>query len=181
MDPIGIRYSPHDLLMPKFHSRTHPRWKSYDYTRSGVYFVTTITHDRRPILGIATQRGIVLTSAGRIVDQCWRMVSDQFKGVVIDQFVVMPDHVHAIVVLLSTPDRTVNLSDVIGWTKGRAAREISAQPSPPAGPIWQRSFHDRIVRNAEALARIRNYVVANPARAWNEARALRPRRMGGPA
>ena len=84
------------------------------------------------------------------------MVSDQFKGVAIDRFVVMPDHVHALVVLRVMPDRTVNLSQVVGWTKGRASRELSNQLSPPRAPIWQRSFHDRIVRNADALARICN-------------------------
>ena len=167
--------------MATFHSRTHPRWQSYDYTRSGVYFVTTIIHERRPILGVVTQRGIVLTPGGRIVDRCWRMVSNQFAGVVVDRFVVMPDHVHAIVVLLATRDRAVDLSRIIGWAKGRAAREIRVLPSPPAAPIWQRSFHDRIIRNAEALAQVRNYVAANPIRAWIAIDALRPRRIGGPA
>jgi putative transposase len=181
IDAATIRRPSYGCCMRTSFSRIHPRWESYDYTRSGVYFVTTITHERRQILGAVTRHGIALTSAGRVVDLCWRMVPDQFNGVILDRFVVMPDHVHAIVVLRFTPDRVVSLSQVIGWTKGRSSREINAQPSPPVAPIWQRSFHDCIVRDADALARIRNYLAANPIRAWNEIRRQRLRRIGGPA
>jgi putative transposase len=155
--------------MREFCSRVHPRWRSHDYAQPGAYFVTTITHHRRRILGLVTERGVLLTEAGRIAHRWCSAVADRFPGVVIDTFVVMPDHVHAIVVLARTPRRTVDVSQVVGWIKQRAAREIAA-----AGllnpPIWQRSFHDRIIRDADALVCIRRYIAANPSVAWAERR-----------
>jgi REP element-mobilizing transposase RayT len=135
-----------------------------------VYFVTTITHNRNPILGVATRRGIALSPAGCTVRRCWLMVPEQFAGVVIDQFVVMPNHVHAIVVLLRRPERTASLSLVVGWTKQRATLDIRAQVPTGGAPIWQRSFHDRIIRDRDALARVRNYINANPSHAWRAGR-----------
>src|SRR6185312_14689398 len=102
MASATIRYPSHDCSMQKFYSRTHPRWRSYDYMQPGVYFVTTITHGRSPLLGAPTRHGIVLTQTGNTAHRCWLMVPARFDGVLIDRFVVMPDHVHAIVVLLRT-------------------------------------------------------------------------------
>jgi hypothetical protein len=73
------------------------------------------------------------------------------------------------------------LSHVVGWTKRRTSLEIRAHAAPPAAPIWQRSFHDRIIRNADALDRVRKYIAANPARAWNAINAPPSRRSHRPA
>ena len=173
-----IRYPSHDWFMQKFYSRTHPRWRSHDYMQPGVYFVTTITHRRNPILGAPTRHGILLTETGNTAHRCWLMVPARFDGVLIDRFVVMPDHVHAIVVLLRTPRRTASLSHVVGWTKGRTSLSIHADAAKPRAPIWQRSFHDRIIRNTDALDRVRKYIAANPSRAWR-AISARPSRTFG--
>ena len=153
----------HAAMLP---SRKHPRWRLHDYALPGSYFVTTITHRRRCILGAVTARGIALSTAGSIVHKWWAAASHRFPGATIDTFVVMPDHVHAIVVLSRTPDRTVGLSQVVGWAKQRSAREINALSHGPQPPIWQASFHDRIIRDADAVVRVRRYIVANPAKAW---------------
>jgi REP element-mobilizing transposase RayT len=129
-----------------------------------------ITHDRNPILGVVARAGIVLTDAGRIVHESWMMVPARFRGVHVDAFVVMPDHVHAIVFLLQGNCPPVKLGQVVGWTKQRASRAIASSASPCQMPIWQSSFHDRIIRDQDALARMRTYVNANPARAWEKAR-----------
>ena len=155
--------------MRQFHSRVHPRWRSYDYTQPGAYFATTITHHRRRTLGRVTDRGVLLSQAGLIVHRWCGAVTDQFPGVSIDTFVVMPDHVHLIVILAHTPRRTAGLSQVVGWIKQRAAREIVVAGLGDL-PIWQRSFHDSIVRDAEALVRIRRYIAANPSVAWAKGR-----------
>jgi putative transposase len=167
--------------MRNFYSRTHPRWRLYDYMQPGVYFVTTITYQRSPILGVPGRHGIVLTHTGNAAHRACMMVSERFDGVLIDSFVVMPDHIHAIIVLLRTRDRMAGLSHVVGWTKRRTSLEIRAHAAPPAAPIWQRSFHDRIIRNADALDRVRKYLAANPARAWNAINAPPSRRSHRPA
>ena len=154
--------------MRRLHERKHPRRRSYDYMQPGAYFVTFLTHARKPILGELVQRGVLLTDAGRIVELRFAAVAARFEGVAIDTYVVMPDHVHALVVLSSTPNRTVNLSQVVGWVKQRAARAINSSNAGSAARIWHCSFHDIIIKDASAFVRIRHYISANPARAWRE-------------
>ena len=127
--------------------------------------MTALTHRRRAVLGTLTRDGVLLTPAGNIVCECWVAVQGRFPGVTIDTFVVMPDHVHAIVVLARSYDRTIGLSQAVGWVKRRASREIGSLPAV-AAPVWHRSFHDSIIRDRHAFVRVRRYVAANPARAW---------------
>jgi putative transposase len=135
----------------------------------GAYFVTALTHQRRPVLGTLTRGGVVLTRARSIVYRCWADVQERFPTVTIDTFVVMPDHVHAIVVLSRTENRSIGLSQVVGWVKRRASREIRLLAVMPSAPLWHRSFHDSIIRDRYAFVRVRRYVTANPARAWAKA------------
>ena len=109
--------------------------------------------------------GVALSASGEIVKRIWSAVPIRFAGVTIDTFVVMPDHVHAIVSLSADPSRTVTLSQVVGWAKQRAAREIHLIKCKGTVHIWQRSFHERIIRDAEEFRGIRHYIIANPARA----------------
>jgi REP element-mobilizing transposase RayT len=157
--------------MRRFYTRIHPRCKWYDYATAGAYFVTTTTHRRWRIFGSPAPDGIQLNNVGRIVHRCWMTVADDFHGVRIDSFVVMPNHVHAIVVLEDVPCRTATLSAVVGAAKQHASHEIARLPRGPRPPIWQRSFHDRIIRDARALTTIRAYIANNPARAWANLRA----------
>ena len=129
-----------------------------------------VTRDRIPIFGTPTRTGILLTDAGRIVHESWLSVPERFSSVDVDAFVVMPDHVHAIIFLLPVNCRSTHLGQVVGWTKQRATRMIACLASPCQTPLWQRSFNDRIIRNREALIRVRNYVKMNPARAWDDVR-----------
>jgi REP-associated tyrosine transposase len=153
------------------HPRKRPRWAAYDYTQPGAYFVTAVTRDRRPFLGKIWRGGVVLTERGRIVERWWLAAANRFPGVAIDALVVMPDHVHAIVVLSLTPSRTVGLSQVVGWVKQRASREINLTfPDARDSAIWQYSFHDRIIRDAHALRCIRRYIALNPVAAWRAGR-----------
>jgi REP element-mobilizing transposase RayT len=151
----------------RFHRRTHPRWKQYDYRLPGTYFVTTITLGRIPLLGDLQERECVLSPAGVLVRNAWRRIPEAVPGVNLDAFVVMPDHVHAVLVL---PERAgtepLALSRIVGWAKSRSAHEINALRGTPGHRVWQASFHDRIVRDAEALDRIRNYIESNPYRGW---------------
>jgi putative transposase len=144
-----------------------PRRRSYNYTQPGAYFVTIVTHLRTPVLGAVVADGVSLTWAGLAVQQCWVNVQERFCDVTVDTFVVMPDHVHAIVVLSLSDNRTVGLSQVVGWVKQRASRQINApMRALPPSPLWQRGFHDRIISDADAFTRARRYIIANPARAW---------------
>ncbi len=153
-----------------FYSRAHPRLRGRDYSVAGAYFATAITHQRRPALGMLARGGVVLTRPGEVVRRYLGLVADQFPGVTVDTFAVMPDHVHAIIVLSPARCRRVGLSQVVGWVKQRASREINENEPGRFVPLWQRSFHDVIIRDEVALESVRRYVIANPMVAWNGAR-----------
>jgi len=139
----------------------------------GAYFVPMITRNRRPIFGTPPRTGILLTDAGRIVRESWLLVPERFVDVRVDAFVVMPDHVHAIIIRLRTDSPSSNVSQIVGWTKQRATRAIACLALPCQRPIWQTSFHDAIIHNQQGLTRVRNCVIANPARAWDDVRRAR--------
>lgn len=153
--------------MQRFHSRIHPRWDKYDYRLPGTYFVTTITLGRAPLLGVLRDGGCVLSRLGAIVQDTWRRIPEQLPGVELDAFVVMPDHVHALLVLpVQAEADAISLSRIVGWAKSRSTHEINLMRATPGSRFWQASFHDRVVRDAEALNRIRDYIEANPRRGW---------------
>ncbi len=95
-----------------------------------------VTAERRPILGALTGRGVKLTPSGEIVRRYWDMIPDRFRSVSVDTLVIKPDHLHAIVVFSGDADRRYTLSNVIGWVKQRASREIHASRYLRAS-VWQ--------------------------------------------
>lgn len=154
--------------MRRFHDRIHPRWKECDYRLPGTYFVTTITLERIPLLGALEQGQCVPSPFGEIVRDVWQRVPENVPGVMLDAFVVMPDHIHALIVLPDCNESTpIALSRIVGWAKSRSAHGINLLRGTPGQRVWQTSFHDRIVRDTEALIRIRDYIESNPKRAWN--------------
>lgn len=155
--------------MRKFYTRIHPRWKGYDYRLAGIYFVTTNTFDRAPLFGVLRRGECTLSPIGQIARDTWRRIPAQFPGVELDAFVVMPDHVHALLMLPERPEaEAISLSSIVGWAKSRSSRDINAVRGTPGARVWHTSFHDSILRDAEALGRIRRYIELNPRRASRE-------------
>lgn len=153
--------------MRRFYDRIHPRWKEYDYRLSGTYFVTTITLERVPLLGALKHGQCVLSPFGEIVRDVWERVPGNVPGVLLDAFVVMPDHIHALIVLAVCNESTpLALSRIGGWPKSRSAHAINLRRGTPGQRVWQASFHNRIVRDTDALSRIRDYIESNPRRGW---------------
>ncbi|HOG79295.1 MAG TPA: hypothetical protein PK454_06025 [Anaerolineaceae bacterium] len=77
-------------------NRRSPRAPGYDYTQPGAYFVTLLTWQRAPILGEVLDKCVHLSPIGRLVHTEWRRLALRFKFVALDEFVIMPDHVHGI-------------------------------------------------------------------------------------
>lgn len=82
---------------PEIHQRQSIRLKAYDYSQPGWYFLTLCTHDRRPIFGHVAGGKMILNNGGQVAHQCWLEIPDHFPQSVLDEFVVMPDHVHGII------------------------------------------------------------------------------------
>jgi putative transposase len=147
------------------HRRPALRLPTRDYRRVGLYFITTVTRRRARILSEIRGANVVLSVAGRAVSDALLEVVNRFPTVGLDAHVIMPDHVHAIINL--SRDGVVSLSRVVGWFKGHSARRINALRPGSSEPVWQRGYHDIILRTASDLARCRQYIAQNP-RHWAE-------------
>ncbi len=106
------------------------RLKGYDYSNPGAYFVTVCTRDRLPLLGMVNNAEIILTPIGRIVDAFWNLIPQHFKGVGIDVYVVMPNHLHGVIVI-SGEDRGEALAE--GVSRLNQEETANASPLHPLG------------------------------------------------
>ena len=84
---------------PDLHRRRSLRLKGYDYARAGAYFVTVVTQERLCLFGEAAGGEVRLNQAGRMVHIVWESLSDRFAGLSLDAFVVMPNHIHGVIVM----------------------------------------------------------------------------------
>jgi len=172
------------------------RLAGWDYSSSTWYFVTICTHDRACLFGLIEDDQMRLSMAGEIVADQWSCIAADSPHVSTDQFVIMPNHLHGIVILIEAPMEThlrglstpedlhrPTLGSIIRQFKSRSTSRIWAAGHREFG--WQARYHDRIIRGDRALAAIRKYIVNNPSkwaldketpRIW-----VKPRRDAPPA
>ena len=151
------------------------RLPAYDYSTAGVYFVTICTRDRKCLfwqttpstpVGAAISRPpnavelpAALTAQGVIVDQAIQNIPRFYSTISVDRYVIMPNHVHLLLRIepRAADSRPYDLSTVIGQMK----RWVSVQCG---AALWQRSYHDHVVRGEADYREIWNYIDTNPAR-----------------
>ena len=135
-----------------FHSRKSPRLAGYDYTTENYYFITICTKDKQCIFGAPGQ----LNEFGRIAKEQIEKIISYYKGVSVDSYIIMPNHLHAIIVLNGTQK---SISEIVGSYKAGVTREI--RKTAPEMTVWQRSFHDHVIRNDAQYRKISEYVKYN--------------------
>ena len=166
------------------------RLQNWDYGWNGSYFITICTKGRESHLGNIADENMCLSQAGKLVYQLWYEIPDHFLFVLLDAFVVMPNHIHGIIVIDKTdgddddgrdainrvstttggatgdknPMMHKNLSRIIRWYKGRVAFELR-KINPEFG--WQPRFHDHIIRNQKSFETIQAYIINTPVK-WHE-------------
>jgi REP element-mobilizing transposase RayT len=165
------------------------RLREHDYASPGAYFVTICTGDRVCAFGDMANEAVRLNGAGEIVRACWQAIPDHFPDARLDAFVVMPNHVHGIIVIDRTPRRgdarvapgacvaptqaqgpvADGLGAIIGSFKSAATRRINESRGTSGQTVWQRNYHEHIVRDEDELNRIRQYTTENPLR-WGSDR-----------
>ncbi len=134
-----------------------------DYASDGAYFVTICTHQRLHLFGHIADGVMNLSHLGKLAQSCWQEIPAHQAGISLDVYVVMPNHVHGIIILHDGEKRT--LGQVIGRYKAAVTR-IARREDVGVDldcPLWQRNYHDRIIRNRDEYAVITNYVMNNPA------------------
>ena len=156
--------------------RNSLRYQGNDYRDAGGYFVTLCTHKRQALFDTIVDGVMIQSLQGNMAKRCWLGITDQFPGAQVDIHIVMPDHLHGVLFLGSNPDygSDPELADTIRWFKNSVHAEYRKQVvagtwSPYFGKLWQRRYHDRIIRNERVLEQIRNYMLGNPA-CWQQAR-----------
>ena len=171
----------------KLPNRCSIRLREFDYTQPGGYFITICTQLRSNLFGEVVDDKMELSDYGKIVRECWMAIPTHFLHFDLDEFVVMPNHVHGIIIIVDpvgarhavpgTHIQTEHFSKpvsgsiptVIRSFKSVVTKQINKSQNFPPHPIWQRSFHEHIVRDDAEMERIRNYIVENPMQ-WNHDR-----------
>jgi putative transposase len=167
-------------------SRRSIRLGGYDYTCPSVYFITVCAAQRGLLFGGVSEGRVVENVNSRIVRDCWLDLPSHYPHVSLDAFVVMPDHIHGIIVLRDTVgaglraraglkpacatggDAVVDggmrhgLLEIVRALKTYSARGINARRGTPGASVWQRGYYERIVRNVRELNLTRKYIASNP-------------------
>ena len=174
---------------PFKHRRRSIRLKGWDYASAAAYFVTICTYQRQNLF--ANEQFY------RIVENSWQNIPDHphARFVKLDEWIVMPNHLHGIIIITETicrdveyesttsPDKDILISDasslrsapagslgvIIGNFKSVVTRRINRIRKSQGGKAWQRGYYERIVRNDRELNAIRQYICDNPQR-WSEDR-----------
>lgn len=211
-------------LDPHLHHRRSVRLRARDYSSPGHYFVTLCTHARQNLFGDVVDGHMRLNRAGVEVERFWNDIPRHFPHAALDEYVVMPNHVHGIIRIidhvgwvslptvhavgvpivpelvvpddqhargnmgpymwdvgannylpLRNPNRTVSYPRDTKWNPRGTSRTIGSmvrgfkigvtgwyRSQSWIGPVWQRNYHDHIVRHERSLDRIRAYIRANP-------------------
>ncbi|MBI9045159.1 MAG: hypothetical protein JEZ06_11785 [Anaerolineaceae bacterium] len=159
------------------------RLKGWDYSSAGLYFVTICTQNRKSFFGTVENSIMKLSSIGRIAFEFWQKISQLQSHVELDEFVIMPNHLHGVLVLnemsssvetlhcnVSTTDVSKQMSKISPkkGSLGSIMRSYKSAVSKWANDNgfeefkWQARYYDQIVRDEKSLDTIRYYIVHNP-------------------
>ena len=148
--------------MIPFHNRRAARLKAYDYSSAGAYFVTICTAERASLFGDVEGGEMRLNDSGRAVQTTWDDLPNHYHHVELDAFVIMPNHIHGILVLAGKTDQH-GLPEIVRGFKTFSARRVNEIRRARHVAVWQRSYHDHVIRDVADLDRIRRYIADNPA------------------
>ncbi len=157
---------------PDIHHRRSIRLKEYDYSQAGAYFITLGTHNHICLFGDIVDTQMTLNEAGRILHSLWEELPLQYPGVEIDEFVIMPNHIHGIILLDICSDeenyrRKIEmaprpLGEIVRGFKARVTVTLNRFRKSPRTKIWQRNYYEHIIRDYKTLNVIREYIINNP-------------------
>lgn len=156
------------------------RLPGYDYRQPGAYFVTLCRHDPRISLGEVVAGEMVPNAVGRMILAEWQALAIAAPGIGLDGVMLMPDHLHGIVMLGTDPEVPTwpSLGEVVARFKNSSNKRYFDKVRDGIWPpidrrVWQLRYHDRVIRSDRELDRVREYIAANPAR-WEARRRGEP-------
>ena len=156
----------------KMRNRKPNRLKTFDYSTGGYYFVTICTKDHDIWFGQIENGAMELNQYGQIAGKIWTAIPDHFENTELDQFVVMPNHIHGIVVIndgmvgnrhaCSLQKRQHQTIPVIIGSYKSAVTKCIHQIKDGRNFHWQKSFFDHVIRDEKSFEAIREYIAHNP-------------------
>ncbi|MDO9289902.1 MAG: hypothetical protein Q7T83_14045 [Thermodesulfovibrionales bacterium] len=180
---------------PDIHHRRSIRIRDYDYSQAGAYFVTVCAKDRVCLFGDVVHGKMALNEAGCMVSKWWHELTNKFSAVETDEFVIMPNHFHGIILIVGAdlcvcpPVDDVCPNDnnkhaekgehtgsplhrIIQWVKTMTTNEYIRGINKHGwerfnGKLWQRNYYEHIIRDEKELNCIREYIINNPLQ-WAE-------------
>jgi REP element-mobilizing transposase RayT len=162
------------------------RWQNWDYSAPGDYFITIVIQNRESILGEIQHGKMILSDYGKIVQNEFLKINDYDPHVQLDEFVIMPNHIHFILnvekihefSLRSLPPspspttddikqyrkmrRNMLVIKILGKFQQQTSKQINIMRNTPGTKNWQRDFYDHVIRNNEEYVRIKEYIIKNP-------------------
>ena len=147
--------------------RKHPRLPFYDYSTAGAYFITICTQNKRCLLSRIVGRGLApaeirLTTYGQIAREQLLLLEQRYPALKIDQYVIMPNHIHAILFLEeaagASPRPTI--MDIVCAYKSLTTR--ACKKAKPIEKLFQTSFHEHVIRGPKDYQEIAEYIANNP-------------------
>ncbi len=157
--------------------RRATRLRNYDYGQTGGYFVTICVQDQKCMLGEIIDGWMQSNEIGKIVVECWNRIPQRFFSAELDASVVMPNHIHGIILLntggtntrsqphrrgeVSSPTSTT-LGQIVAYFKYQSTKCVNQYRDMPGTRIWQRNYYDHVLRDEIDLQRIRQYITNNP-------------------
>jgi putative transposase len=163
------------------HQRRSIRLKDYDYSQAGAYFVTICTYNKECIFGKVTNGEMVINEYGKVVEQEWLRTAEIRPNVELDEFIIMPNHMHSIVTIgeshvgatcrspkgegtspLPKEPASASIGAIMAGFKSATTRRINELRGTPREPVWQRNYYEHVIRNEHDLNEIREYIVNNP-------------------
>ena len=168
---------------PKKHHRKSIRLEGYDYSQDGMYYVTVCEKSGKSVFGEVIKSEVRLSAWGEIVRDCWEDIPNHFENAEVDVSVIMPNHIHGIVILgkslvgtrhavslRAIPNQKGeqfaepvcgSLSTILRSFKSAVTRQ--AHLDGYSAFVWQSRFYEHVIRDGEDLDRIREYILENPA------------------
>lgn len=158
------------------------RLPGYDYSAAGLYFVTICAHNRECAFGKISNDIVRLSPIGEIVTSAWADIPNHYNHVLLEAFIVMPNHIHGILVLEDVERRDTascvtthrrrfgelhagSLGAIVRSFKSGATKTVR-ESGLWVGRLWQPGFYEHVICNAESLHTIQEYIYTNPQR-WS--------------
>ncbi len=159
------------------HQRKSIRLKDYDYSQPGAYFITINVTNRKCLFGSIKNDEMIINKYGRIAQECWYNIPEHFIHVQLDAFIVMPNHIHGIILITGVEathasplhkiipingPKSNSLGAIVGSYKSAVTKRINEVRKTSGTGIWQRNYYEHIIRNETELNKIRDYILTNP-------------------